>query len=41
MQLVAADWVVVAVYGAVTLTIGFWFTKRAGRSASWHAPSSG
>ena len=32
MQLVAADWVVVAVYGAITLTIGFWFTKRAGQS---------
>lgn len=32
MQLVAADWVVVAVYGAVTMTLGFWFSRRAGRS---------
>ena len=32
MRLVAVDWVVVAVYGAVTLTIGFWFARRAGRS---------
>ncbi len=32
MQLVAADWVVVAVYGVVTLTLGFWFSRRAGKS---------
>lgn len=32
MQLVAADWVVVAIYGAVTMTLGFWFSRRAGRS---------
>ena len=32
MRLVTADWVVVAVYGAITLTIGFWFTRRAGQS---------
>lgn len=32
MQLVLADWIVVAVYGALTLTLGFWFSRRAGRS---------
>lgn len=32
MHLVAADWIVVAVYGAVTMTLGFWFSRRAGRS---------
>ena len=32
MQLQWIDWVVVAVYGVVTLVIGLVFTKRAGRS---------
>jgi Na+/proline symporter len=32
MQLELIDWVVVAVYGVVTLLIGLLFTKRAGRS---------
>jgi len=32
VRLVAADWIVVAVYGAVTMTLGFWFSRRAGRS---------
>ncbi len=32
MQLQWIDWVVVAVYGAVTLVIGLIFTKRAGRN---------
>ena len=32
MQLQLIDWVVVAVYGTVTLIIGLVFTKRAGRS---------
>jgi SSS family solute:Na+ symporter len=32
MQLQWIDWVVVAVYGAVTLVIGLVYTKRAGRS---------
>ena len=32
MRLDAVDWVVVAVYGTVTLTLGFWFSRRAGRS---------
>ncbi len=32
MQLQWIDWVVVAIYGAVTLIIGLVFTKRAGRS---------
>ena len=31
MQLTPVDWVVVAVYGVVTLTLGFWFSRRAGR----------
>ena len=31
MQLDALDWVIVAVYGAITLTLGFWFARRAGR----------
>ena len=32
MQLQAIDWVVVAVYGAITLIVGLVFTKRAGRN---------
>lgn len=32
MQLDWVDWTVVAVYGVLTLTLGFWFTRRAGRS---------
>ncbi len=32
MTLTTADWIVVAVYGAVTLAIGFGFARRAGRS---------
>lgn len=32
MQLTSIDWVVVAVYGVVTLVLGFWFTRRAGQS---------
>ena len=32
MQLERLDWIVVAVYGGVTLTLGFWFARRAGRS---------
>ncbi len=32
MQLVTTDWVVVAVYGVVTMTLGLWFSGRAGRS---------
>lgn len=32
MQLTLADWSVVAAYGAITLVLGFWFTRRAGRS---------
>ena len=32
MQLESIDWVVVAIYGAVTLLIGLLFTRRAGRS---------
>lgn len=31
MQLTGIDWVVVAVYGAITLTLGFWFSRRAGQ----------
>jgi SSS family solute:Na+ symporter len=31
VQLTSVDWVVVAVYGAITLTLGFWFSRRAGR----------
>ena len=31
MQLTAVDWAVVAVYGVVTLTLGFSFSRRAGR----------
>ncbi len=32
MQLTSIDWTVVAIYGAVTLVLGFWFTRRAGQS---------
>ncbi|MHC4709057.1 MAG: sodium:solute symporter family protein [Planctomycetota bacterium] len=32
MQLGSIDWVVVAIYGAVTLVLGFWFTRRAGQN---------
>jgi len=32
VQLTAIDWAVVAVYGAVTLTVGFWFSRRAGQN---------
>ncbi len=32
MQLTGVDWAVVAVYGAVTLTLGFWFSRRAGQN---------
>lgn len=32
MQLTTLDWVVVAIYGAITLTLGFWFSRRAGQS---------
>lgn len=32
MQLDTLDWLVVAVYGAVTLTLGFWFARRAGKN---------
>lgn len=32
MQLAPLDWIVVAVYGAVTLTLGFAFARRAGTS---------
>lgn len=32
MQLTAIDWTVVAVYGVITLVLGFWFTGRAGQS---------
>jgi len=32
MRLVPVDWLIVAVYGAVTLTLGFWFSRRAGSS---------
>jgi len=29
MQLTSIDWTIVAIYGAVTLVLGFWFTRRA------------
>jgi SSS family solute:Na+ symporter len=32
VQLTGVDWAVVAVYGAVTLTLGFWFSRRAGQN---------
>ncbi|MDH3290165.1 MAG: Na+:solute symporter [Gemmatimonadota bacterium] len=32
MQLTSIDWAIVAVYGGVTLVLGFWFTRRAGQS---------
>ncbi len=32
MQLTTIDWAVVAVYGLVTLVLGFWFTRRAGQN---------
>ena len=32
MQLVASDWIVVGVYGALTMTLGLWFSRRAGQS---------
>jgi SSS family solute:Na+ symporter len=32
MQLTSTDWAIVAVYGVVTLVLGFWFTRRAGQS---------
>ncbi|RMG67902.1 MAG: hypothetical protein D6715_03675, partial [Calditrichaeota bacterium] len=32
MQLAFWDWVVIGVYGLVTLVLGFWFTRRAGQS---------
>ncbi len=32
MQLTSIDWTIVAIYGAVTLVLGFWFTRRAGQS---------
>ena len=32
MQLNSFDWAVVAIYGLVTLVLGFWFTRRAGKS---------
>ena len=32
MQLNSFDWAVVAIYGIVTLVLGFWFTRRAGQS---------
>ncbi len=32
MQLVTLDWIVIAVYGAVTVALGLWFTRRAGTS---------
>ena len=31
MQLTGLDWTVVAIYGAITLTLGFWFSRRAGQ----------
>jgi len=31
VQLDTLDWVIVAAYAAVTLTLGFWFARRAGR----------
>ncbi len=32
MRLAPIDWIVVVVYGAITLTLGFWFSRRAGSS---------
>jgi SSS family solute:Na+ symporter len=32
VRLVPIDWLIVAVYGVVTLTLGFWFSRRAGSS---------
>ena len=32
MQLVLLDWIVIAIYGAVTVMLGLWFTRRAGSS---------
>lgn len=32
MQLGALDWGVIVIYGIITLTLGFWFTRRAGQS---------
>jgi len=32
MQLAAPDWIVISLYGVVTLLLGLWFTKRAGAS---------
>ncbi len=32
MQLAPIDWVIIAVYGVITLAVGFWFSKRAGQS---------
>ena len=32
MQLEALDWIVIAIFGVITLTLGFWFTRRAGQS---------
>ena len=32
MQLTSIDWTIVAIYGVVTLVLGFWFTRRAGQS---------
>ena len=32
MHLVTLDWVVIAVYGAVTVVLGLWFTRKAGSS---------
>ena len=32
MTLTSVDWAVVLVYGVVTLSIGFYFSRRAGRS---------
>lgn len=32
MQLVLLDWLVIAIYGVVTVTLGLWFTRRAGTS---------
>ena len=34
MQLVPLDWIVIAVYGAVTVGLGLWFTRRAGQSVA-------
>ena len=32
MQLVLLDWLVIAIYGVVTVTLGLWFMRRAGTS---------